>query len=355
MPYDPRSQMSHPNYDETKRRVKKAKKQLESFVLPQSPAELAAMAALGPVGGKLFKGAMLGAGALASDDTEAGFFSSALNPKKLKKFNFPDSELHHVPTPVLGIGDIPTSYTRLGDIKEYQTSPLMQHVPGFADTYVRKTYMDPTIFGTHQGDKVDISLTADPWVALRHELQHRIDELQGRSQGSSEDYVRAKRLTGPYVNQVGDAIAERYRQMQHAIRERDRLVPKYKGEFSTNQKRQDELMEIINSKLRPEFMKKSSREELQKLQDRERMLSEYIAQLKLDVKNENPTAWFDAQSKALQKVTPYTVYKRNLGETRARFDSGEDIGGYFRDTWEETPTGGLNLYKYFDQPTQYLD
>jgi len=64
--------MSHPNYDETKRRVKKAKKQLESFVLPQSPAELAAMAALGPVGGKLFKGAMLGSGALASDEANAG-------------------------------------------------------------------------------------------------------------------------------------------------------------------------------------------------------------------------------------------------------------------------------------------
>lgn len=67
-------QMTHEDRTETNRRVRDAMKTMQESIVPQSPAELAAMFALGPVGGKAFKGAMLASGALASDDAEAAVY-----------------------------------------------------------------------------------------------------------------------------------------------------------------------------------------------------------------------------------------------------------------------------------------
>lgn len=78
-------QMTHEDRTETNRRVRDAMKTMQESIVPQSPAELAAMFALGPVGGKAFKGAMLASGALASDDAEAGVFGH-ISPRLFSKF-----------------------------------------------------------------------------------------------------------------------------------------------------------------------------------------------------------------------------------------------------------------------------
>jgi hypothetical protein len=73
-------QMTHGDRAPTDEKVRQALKSMEQFVVPQSPAEAAMMFAGGPIGGKLFKGAALTAGAMTSDDAEA-----ALNPKYILK------------------------------------------------------------------------------------------------------------------------------------------------------------------------------------------------------------------------------------------------------------------------------
>ncbi len=74
-------QMTHEDRSEGDRRVRDALKTMEEMVVPQSPAEAAMMLALGPIGGKTFKGASMATGLLASDDAEAAF----IGPKGIER------------------------------------------------------------------------------------------------------------------------------------------------------------------------------------------------------------------------------------------------------------------------------
>jgi hypothetical protein len=75
-------QMTHQDFEPTRQRVKDAMKTMRDMVVPQTPAEAAMMLALGPVGGKAFKGASLAAGAMASDDAEAAIFKMPFDKLK---------------------------------------------------------------------------------------------------------------------------------------------------------------------------------------------------------------------------------------------------------------------------------
>ena len=76
-----KSQMTHTTSSDNEQARKEGWSDVRSALLPQSPAEAAAMLMLGPVGGKLMKGGLAATAALASDDAEAAF----IGPKGIER------------------------------------------------------------------------------------------------------------------------------------------------------------------------------------------------------------------------------------------------------------------------------
>jgi hypothetical protein len=76
-----KSQMTHTTSSNNEQARKEGWSDVRSVLLPQSPAEAAAMLMLGPVGGKLMKGGLAATAALASDDAEAAF----IGPKGIER------------------------------------------------------------------------------------------------------------------------------------------------------------------------------------------------------------------------------------------------------------------------------
>ena len=130
--------MTHPDRSGIDRRVQEAKKTLEEMVVPQSPAEWAMMAALGPMGGKAFKGASMAAGALASDDANAMF----IGPKGIERLKALGKNVQEFPSRWFGTRaevnptDTSNVWWRMGGasarlddlLKKNQTSAMLKDI-----------------------------------------------------------------------------------------------------------------------------------------------------------------------------------------------------------------------------------
>jgi hypothetical protein len=223
------------------------------MVIPQSPAEWVAMGMLGPVGGKMMKGALAATAGLASDDTEAAFIGlkglqnlgldnfelaeklglsgksaediyrktgTWMSPSDgYRRLEIPDHELRFLTTDL----DKPR-YKTVGELIDHPT--LFRAYPDLPNTKMNirpllkgqnfrpATEFDPAVFNIGLKDSREFSPLAD----IAHELQHYIQDVEGFAQGASANYLRQK--YGPvegdrmYLQTPGEiearAVADRY-------------------------------------------------------------------------------------------------------------------------------------------------
>lgn len=222
-----RAQLPHGDHEATKQRVRKAMKTMEELVVPQSPAEWAATLALGPIGGKAFKGAMLAAGAMASDDAEAAFigpkgaanlgldlFEKAqrlglegrsaeeiyrktgtwISPsdgyrrlevpsRESLKFKIDTPERAHYKTvgEIIDFPELFAAYPELAGMK------MNLRPSKSGQSYMEKTDWDPAVFNIGTLSRYDNSINSRDHILsnIEHELQHYIQQVEDFARGDS--------------------------------------------------------------------------------------------------------------------------------------------------------------------------